>query len=239
MTEETGRLVALDLETTGISEGNRVIEIGCVEIVDRKITGREFQQYVDPERDIEEEAQVVHGITSERLQGEPKFSEVLEDLLAFVQDAEVLIHNAGFDLRFLDYEMRHARCDQTFEKSCRKVTDTLQMARAKFPGGSSLDQLCDYFRVDRTHRDRHGALLDAQLLAKVYLHMTGGQIGLVLAGQARPVFQGLTRPESIHVPEPTAEERQAHEALMDELDRDLGEERKCLWRKVLETWSNR
>ena len=174
----SGRKVALDVETTGLSaaRGHRVIEIGCAEIVDREITGRVFQRYVDPERDIERGAFQVHGISRERLRGKPKFAEVLDELLEFVRDAEVLIHNAKFDLSFLDAELRRAGCAQSFRSCCRKVTDTLSMARRMFPGsGRSLDNLCYQLGVDRSGRDLHGALLDARLLAQVYLRMTGGE----------------------------------------------------------------
>ena len=232
MTEEISRQVALDLETTGVTAGNRIIEIGCVEIVDRKLTGREYQQYVDPEREIEPGALEVHGITREQLRGQPKFAEVFREVLAFVEGAEVLIHNAEFDVGFLDYELERAQHEKPFADCCAQVTDTLLLARAKFPGGNSLDQLCDYFHVDRSHRSLHGALLDAQLLAHVYLHMTGGQIGLELAGQSKPAFQGLQRPERLLVLEPTAAERSAHAAFLDELERDLGEGRQCLWRQA-------
>ena len=236
MTAEAGRQVALDLETTGLTlgatAGNRIIEIGCVEIIDRKLTGREYQQYVDPERDIEPGALDVHGITRERLRGQPKFAEVYRDVLAFVEGAEVLIHNAEFDVGFLNYELGLVRHEVPFDGCCAKITDTLLLARTRFPGGSGLDHLCDHFNVDRSHRSLHGALLDAQLLARVYLHMTGGQIGLDLAGQSRPGFQDLKRPDRIRVLRPTGPEQEAHAAFLDELDRDLGQGQQCLWRKV-------
>ena len=245
MSEETRRLVALDLETTGltvgdriaengerIGESNRIIEIGCVEIVGRTLTGRELQHYVDPQREIEPDAQRVHGITRAQLRGKPAFPDVIEEVLAFVRDAEVLIHNAEFDLGFLDYELQRMQRDGTFEDCCAKVTDTLTLARAKFPGASSLNQLCDHFHVDRSKRAQHGALLDAQLLAQVYLHMTGGQIGLELGGRSRPVFTGLSRPDRIAVLGPTEAERRAHAELLDEMERELGADGRCLWRDV-------
>ena len=172
----SARKVALDVETTGLSaaRGHRVIEIGCVEIVDREITGRVFHRYVDPERDIDERAQRVHGIDRERLRGEPKFAEVLDELLEFVRNAEVLVHNARFDLGFLDAELRHAGRAESFRECCRKVTDTLPMTRQMFPdSGHRLDDLCDLLGVDRSDRTRHGALLDAQLLAEVYMRIAG------------------------------------------------------------------
>lgn len=170
------RKVALDVETTGLSvaRGHRVIEIGCVEIADGAITGRVFHRYLDPERDIDVGAQLVHGIGRERLRGEPKFAQVLDALLEFVRNAEVLVHNARFDVDFLDAELRYAGRAELFRECCRKVTDTLLMARRMFPGrGHRLDDLCDLLGVDRSGRTRHGALLDAQLLAEVYMRMAG------------------------------------------------------------------
>ena len=164
------------METTGLSaaHGHRVIEIGCVEIVDGALTGRVFHRYLDPERNIDAGAQLVHGIDRERLRGEPKFAQVLDALLEFVRDSEVLIHNARFDVDFLDAELRHAGCAESFRECCRKITDTLPMARRMFPGrGRRLDDLCDLFGVDRSGRTWHGALLDAQLLAEVYMRMAG------------------------------------------------------------------
>ena len=172
----SARKVALDVETTGLGagRGHRVIEIGCVEIVDGELTGRVFHRYLDPERDIDARAQRVHGIDREQLRGEPKFAQVLDELLEFVRNAEVLIHNARFDVGFLDAELRHAGRAESFRGCCRKVTDTLPMARRMFPGrGHRLDDLCDLLGVDRSGRTRHGALLDAQLLAEVYMRMAG------------------------------------------------------------------
>lgn len=174
----SARQVALDVETTGLaaSSGHRIIELGCVEIVGGAVTGRVLHRYVDPERGIDAGARRVHGIDRERLRGEPKFAEILDELLDFVRDAEVLIHNAPFDLRFLDAELRRAGRAEPFRECCRQVTDTLPMARRLFPdGGRRLDDLCDRLGVDRSERAWHGALLDAQLLAQVYLRMTGGR----------------------------------------------------------------
>lgn len=189
-------MVALDVETTGLhaARGHRVIEIGCAEVVDRELTGRVFHRYVDPERGIDAGAQRVHGISRERLRGEPKFAEVLDELLDFVRDAEVLIHNAQFDLSFLDAELRRAGRAESFRSCCRKVTDTLPMARRIFPEGSRrLDDLCDRLGVDRSERARHGALLDARLLAQVYLRMTDGRQSLDPREHAKP--RRAVRPE--------------------------------------------
>ena len=230
---EPARQVVLDLETTGldVARGNRVIEIGCVEIVDRVITGRVLQQYVDPERDIEEGALRVHGIDRARLRGRPKFAQAVEGLLEFVRDAEVLIHNAEFDLGFLDAEFRRAGRAQPFRECCRKVTDTLPLARRLFPGSSSLDQLCELLDVDRSERTLHGALLDAQLLAQIYLRMTGGQLGLVLGARRRTPARRAVRPAQLRVLRPDAAERRRHAEFLALLDAARDGDERCLWRE--------
>ena len=230
---EPARQVVLDLETTGldVARGNRVIEIGCVEIVDRVITGRVLQQYVDPERDIEEGALRVHGIDRARLRGRPKFAQAVAGLLEFVRDAEVLIHNAEFDLGFLDAEFRRAGRAQPFRACCRKVTDTLPLARRLFPGSSSLDQLCELLDVDRSERTLHGALLDAQLLAQIYLRMTGGQLGLVLGARRRTPARRAVRPAQLRVLRPDAAERRRHAEFLALLDAARDGDERCLWRE--------
>ena len=224
------RRVALDLETTGLTAGNRVIEIGCVEIIGRDLTGRQYQSYVNPDHEIEEGAQRVHGITAEQLIGKPQFPEILDDVLEFVKDAEVLIHNAGFDLGFLNHEMKLAGRGDKFEDCCLKVTDTLMLAREKSSGGSSLDQLCDFYQVDRRQRERHGALLDAQLLAHVYLRMTGGQMGLSLEAQTR---RRRAKVEGAVIPvlQATPEERRLHEEFLDVIQDQCEDGQDCIWRK--------
>lgn len=231
MSDPIPRQVALDLETTGLTAGNRVIEIGCVEIIGRNLTGQEYRSYVDPGCKIEEGAQRVHGITSEDLAGKPKFREILDDVLEFVKDAEVLIHNAEFDLGFLNHEMKLAGRGDKFEDCCLKITDTLMLAREKSSGGSSLDQLCDFYQVDRRQREKHGALLDAQLLAHVYLRMTGGQMGLSLEVQAR---RRRARIEEAVIPvlQASPEERRLHEEFLDVIQEHCGEDQDCVWRKL-------
>lgn len=224
------RRVALDLETTGLTVGNRVIEIGCVEIIDRDLTGRQYQSYVNPNCEIEEGAQRVHGITSEQLVGEPKFPEILDEVLEFVKDAEVLIHNAGFDLGFLNHEMKLAARGDKFEDCCLKITDTLMLAREKSSGGSSLDQLCDFYQVDRRQREKHGALLDAQLLAHVYLRMTGGQMGLSLEVQTRR-RRAKVEEAIIPVLKASPEERNRHEEFLDIIQKQCEDGQDCVWRK--------
>lgn len=228
------RQVVLDVETTGleVARDHRIIELGCVEIVDRRITGRVLQRYVDPERDIEEGALRVHGIDRERLRGEPKFAAVLDELLEFVRGADVLIHNAPFDLGFLDAELRRAGRAEPFRECCRQVTDTLPMAKEMFSGNSSLDQLCDLLGVDRSERAAHGALLDARLLAQVYLRMTGGQIGLELAARRRTRTRRTARPVRLRVLRADAGERRRHAEFLELLDAERGGGGRCLWREL-------
>ena len=231
MSGSISRQVALDLETTGLTAGNRIIEIGCVEIIDRSLTGRQYQSYVDPGREIEEGAQRVHGITSEQLMGKPKFPEIFDDFLEFVKGAEILIHNAGFDLGFLNHEMELMGRDDKFEDCCLKITDTLMLAREKSSGGSSLDQLCDFYQVDRRDREKHSALLDAQLLAYVYLRMTGGQMGLLLEAQTRR-RRAKAKKTSIPVLRASPEERSLHEEFLNIIQDQCEEGQDCVWRKL-------
>ncbi|MFN3579203.1 MAG: DNA polymerase III subunit epsilon [Pseudomonas sp.] len=180
------REVVLDTETTGIDpkDGHRIIEIGCVELLDRRLTGRHFHVYINPEREVEEGAFAVHGISDEFLADKPLFADVADDFMQFVKGARLVIHNAAFDIGFLDMELQrlgglHGR----MAEHCG-VVDTLMMAREKHPGQrNSLDALCKRYMVDNSQRDLHGALLDAEILADVYLIMTGGQTALLLAGQ--------------------------------------------------------
>ena len=231
MSDSISRQVALDLETTGLTVGNRIIEIGCVEIIDRDLTGRQYQSYVNPDCEIEEGAQRVHGITADQLVGKPKFPEILDEVLEFVKDAEVLIHNAGFDLGFLNHELELAGRADKFEDFCLKVTDTLMLAREKSSGGSSLDQLCDFYQVDRRQREWHGALLDAQLLAHVYLRMTGGQMGLSLEVQTRRRRANVEK-APIPVLRAGPEERRSHEEFLGVIQAESGEGRACVWQEL-------
>lgn len=178
------RQIVLDTETTGLehSQGHRLIEVGCVELIDRKLTGRRYHQYVNPEREIDAGAIAVHGITNEQLADKPLFAQIADDLLAFIGSAELIIHNAPFDLGFLNSEFgRLGRGTQPIERLCG-IVDTLVMARQRHPGQkNNLDALCGRYDVDNSQRDLHGALLDAEILADVYLRMTGGQTALELA----------------------------------------------------------
>lgn len=174
------RQVVLDTETTGIGHetGHRLIEIGCVELVNRRLTNRHFHTYLNPERDVEEGAFRVHGISTEFLQDKPFFKDIIHELISFVDGAEVIIHNAPFDLGFINAELQRAKYKKSLEDHCR-IFDTLVYAREKHPGlRNNLDALCKRYNVDNANRDLHGALLDAELLAWVYLAMTGGQTEL-------------------------------------------------------------
>jgi len=177
------RQIVLDTETTGIGDGHRIIEIGCVELVDRKFTGRTYHQYINPERLIDEEAMGVHGITDEFVAEKPVFAVVAQDFYDFIQGAELVIHNAPFDVGFMDMEFKKVGMPET--KTFCGVLDTLVMARDMFPGQrNSLDALCKRYGIDNSHRTLHGALLDSEILADVYLMMTGGQTDLMLDDDA-------------------------------------------------------
>ena len=175
------RQIVLDTETTGleITESHRIIEIGGVEIVDRKLTGNHYHQYIQPDRAIDAGALEVHGISSEFLADKPRFEHVADAFLDFVEGAEVIIHNAAFDVSFLDYEFRLCNANTRMDLICDSVTDSLLLARKQFPGQrNSLDALCKRLDIDNSRRQLHGALLDAEILAEVYLRMTGGQSSL-------------------------------------------------------------
>jgi len=178
------RQIVLDTETTGLehSQGHRLIEIGCVELIDRKLTGRHYHQYLNPQREIDAGAIEVHGITNEMLADKPVFAQVADNLLEFIGGAELIIHNAPFDIGFLNSELnRLEKGFEPIERICG-IVDTLVMARQRHPGQkNNLDALCQRYGVDNSQRDLHGALLDAEILADVYLLMTGGQTALELA----------------------------------------------------------
>ncbi|MCC6609626.1 MAG: DNA polymerase III subunit epsilon [Burkholderiales bacterium] len=176
------RQVVLDTETTGLNArlGDRIIEIGCVEILHRRVTGNRFHRYVNPERDIEEGALRVHGITREFLADKPRFADIAQDLLDYVRGADVIIHNAAFDVEFLNLELERLGVDP-LERHVTGILDTLQQARELHPGRkNSLDALCERYAIDNAQRTLHGALLDAELLAEVYLSMTRGQESLAI-----------------------------------------------------------
>ena len=176
------RQIILDTETTGLDfkTGHRIIEIGCVEIVNRKFTGNEYHTYINPDRDSDEGALRVHGLTTEFLSDKPRFAEIYEDFISFIKDSELLIHNAEFDIGFLDNEIKLVSKDlNSIEKEVLKITDTLQIAREKHPGQrNSLDALVNRYAINGYDRELHGALLDSKILGDVYLSMTGGQSNL-------------------------------------------------------------
>ena len=231
------RQIFLDTETTGLSpeNGDRIIEIGCVEMLNRRLTDRTLHVYLNPERRSHEDAVKIHGLTDDFLADKPKFANVADELLAFLAGAEVVIHNAAFDVGFLNAEL--ARLGRPrFGEHVAAVTDSLAMAREMFPGKSnSLDALCKRLEVDNSHRSLHGALLDAGLLAEVYIRMTRGQESLVIeaaeaAGGADELAQVDLRAWTLPVVEPDDAERAAHEALLAELDKASGG--KTLWRAM-------
>jgi DNA polymerase-3 subunit epsilon len=223
------RQVVLDTETTGLeaSQGHRIIEIGGVELVDRRYTGRQLHKYVNPEREIDDGAFEVHGISSEFLADKPKFAEVADEIVEFLEGAELIIHNAPFDVAFLDYELSRLPVGPRRISEICQVTDSLALARHKHPGQkNSLDALCRRYEVDNSARTLHGALLDAEILADVYLLMTGGQTALFAgdgddAGRASEekgmMLIEADRPE-LKVVLATLEETGAHEAWLDLLD---------------------
>ncbi len=235
------RQVVLDTETTGLEpeQGHRIIEIGAVEIVDRQLTERRFHCYVHPERPIDDAAFEVHGLTLERLEKEPKFAEVALDFLDFVRGAELIIHNAPFDVSFVDFEFKLLREMDRVPASIRDicaVVDSLDLARRKHPGQrNSLDALCRRYGVDNSQRELHGALLDAEILADVYLLMTGGQTSLFDSDSTQSVLSRVEGFERLPADRPrlpvvraTPEELASHEAILDRVEAEA--EGVVVWR---------
>jgi len=233
------RQIVLDTETTGLeaAQGHRIIEIGCIELVNRRCTGRQFHYYLNPERDIDEAARQVHGISREMLAGKSRFAEIADELLDFITGAELVIHNAEFDVGFLDHEFTLAgRPAQMIENNCT-VMDTLPLARRLHPGQrNSLDALCKRYHIDNSGRELHGALLDAQLLAEVYLVMTGGQETLLLDDVAEAENPKQGELKSIHREElelvvlrASDRETEAHQRQLDLIDSTSGHG--AVWRR--------
>lgn len=229
------RQIVLDTETTGLNprSGDRIIEIGCVEIVNRRLTGNNFHSYINPERDSEEGALAVHGLTTEFLSDKPKFAEIADELRDYVRGAEIIIHNAPFDLAFLDAEFGRLGFPR-FVEHVALVTDTLVQAKEMHPGKrNSLDALCDRYGISNAHRALHGALLDAELLAEVYLAMTRGQNSLTIDLAAPQQQSGGDVPDSVPLAEiivlrAMEDELAEHEALLDKLDKEA--KGSCVWR---------
>jgi DNA polymerase III subunit epsilon len=230
------RQIFLDTETTGLSPagGDRILNLACVEMLHRKLTNNDFHCYINPERDSHEDALRVHGLTTEFLADKPKFEKIAQDFLEFVKGAEIIIHNAPFDVGFLDAELERLSLPK-FSTHVSKITDSLAMAKELFPGKrNGLDALCERMGVDNSNRTLHGALLDAQLLAEVYIHLTRGQDALLIdshsassasgAGAVRGDFSKL----DLIVLQPSDAELAAHEDVLKQIDKSSGG--KTAWR---------
>jgi DNA polymerase III subunit epsilon len=234
------RQVVLDTETTGLepSQGHRIIEIGCVELINRRLTGNRFHQYLQPERDIDEAAVEIHGITNNFLADKPRFAEIADDFLGFIRGAELIIHNAPFDVGFINHELKLA--GETYGQigDFCSVLDTLEQARQLHPGQrNNLDALCKRYGIDNSQRELHGALLDAEILADVYLAMTGGQVSLSLEGARREAdtakAAAATRVSADRPPLPviraSAEELTAHQRYLQAMAKKNGGI--CVWQR--------
>ena len=243
------RQIVLDTETTGMNqfgahyEGHCIIEIGAVEMLNRRYTGRKLHLYIKPDREVEPDAIKVHGITDEMLADKPDFATVAQEFIEFIRGAELLIHNAPFDVGFMDYEFAKHQLNVKTEDICL-VTDTLQMARQMYPGKrNSLDALCDRLGIDNSKRTLHGALLDAEILGDVYLSMTGGQTNLfddnepdiiVSAAQTQGKSAvGFT--QDLLLLQPSEEERQAHSEYLKLINKKSKDN--CLWDKLFRSES--
>ena len=229
------RHIVLDTETTGLNprSGDRVIEIGCVELIDRRLTGNNFHYYINPERDSEEGALAVHGLTTEFLRDKPKFADIVNEFRDYISGADVIIHNAPFDVGFLDAELKRVDI-ASFRENVGEIIDTLVQAKEMHPGKrNSLDALCDRYGVSNAHRALHGALLDAELLAEVYLAMTRGQNSLTMDLGGQDVGSDGLALEVVAIADvllqtATAEELAEHELVMKSLDKEV--KGQCLWR---------
>jgi len=233
------RQVVLDTETTGLSpnKGDRIVEVGCVELIDRKLTGRHFHYYINPERDIPDEVVAIHGIDNEKVKDAPKFRDIAVELWAWLEGAELVIHNAAFDMGFLnrEYEIFAQENSESFVKleTVCTVLDTLKVAREKHPGSKvSLDALCKRYGIDNSHRTFHGALLDSEILADVYLMLTGGQTALLLDDDSESddtkqtvdlSLLGNVQGELISI-SPTSEEVESHNQFIELLAKKSGKE---------------
>ncbi|XKM14164.1 DNA polymerase III subunit epsilon [Orbaceae bacterium ac157xtp] len=239
------RQIVLDTETTGMNkdggnhyDGHKIIEIGAVEVVNRRLTGNHFHVYINPERLVDPEAFEVHGISDEFLKDKPVFTQVAQEFINFIDGAELIIHNASFDVGFMDYEFRLANIDFVTENHC-KITDTLAMARRIFPGKrNNLDVLCERYQIDNSRRTLHGALLDAEILAEVYLSMTGGQTALSFSQDESSSTNTNTLESHIKIERSnnrlkiitaSAEELAEHQNSLDKIDKKSGG---SLWRKL-------
>lgn len=222
------RQVVLDTETTGLepAQGHRIIEIGCVEVINRRVTHNHYHQYLQPDREIDAGAIEVHGITNQFLADKPRFEDVVNDFLDYVRGAELIIHNAPFDVGFIDHELNLlGQGHEPLEEIC-KITDSLQMARKMYPGQkNNLDAICRRLEIDNSQRTLHGALLDSEILAEVYLTMTGGQTGLDLdglgeSGGVEPIQRFPADRPRLRVMAPNAEEMSAHNAYLEKIGQE-------------------
>ena len=234
------RQIILDTETTGLepSRGHRIIEIGCVELNNRRITSRNFHHYINPGREIDDGAFEIHGISNEFLSSKPSFKDIAQEFIDFIRDSEVIIHNAPFDVAFINAELELLGAAWgRLEDYCR-IVDTLVMAREKHPGQkNSLDALCQRYKVDNSSRELHGALLDARILLDVYLAMTGGQTDLSLEDHQLPgatVLHQTSKTDAdrprLRVIEPSVVENALHQKRLDTIDKKSGG--KCVWKKM-------
>jgi len=228
------RQIVLDTETTGLdpTSGHRIIEIGCVEIIDRRITSNRYHQYIKPNRKIDDGAMKVHGITNEFLDDKPRFFEIVDEFMAFITGSELVIHNASFDVGFINHELKLLKQGwKPIEKYCQ-ILDTLSLARKHHPGQkNNLDALCKRYNIDNSNRQLHGALLDAEILAELYLTMTGGQVSLLGTNETTPIANTIKRiskdREPLAIIQPSKEELQAHAKYLTILDKTSGG--KCSW----------
>jgi len=222
------RQIVLDTETTGLDpkQGHRIIEIGCVEMINRRLTGNNYHQFIQPDREIDEGAQAVHGISNEFLADKPRFADVVKDFIEYIDGSELIIHNAPFDVGFIDHEFKWAGAEYGSVASYCSVIDTLVMARKMRPGKkNNLDVLCKEYEVNNAHRELHGALLDAELLAEVYLRMTGGQSALSLDSEetsesstGETVVKKLSADRKpIRIIRANEEELKAHQAIVEKM----------------------
>jgi DNA polymerase-3 subunit epsilon len=226
------RQIVLDTETTGLepSQGHRIIEIGCVEMINRRLTGNNYHQYLQPDREIDEGAQAVHGISNEFLADKPRFSDIVKDFIEYLDGAELIIHNAPFDVGFIDHEFKLAGAEYGKVSTYCSVIDTLVMARKIRPGKkNNLDVLCKEYEVNNAHRELHGALLDAELLSEVYLRMTGGQSTLSLDSEdmsnaqtgVSTIKKLSTDRKPIKIIKASEDELQAHRAIIKKMGKEV------------------
>lgn len=235
----SNRIVVLDTETTGLNpqDGHRIIEIGCVELINRRLTGNRFHVYINPDREIDQGAIEVHGITNRFLEDKPRFADILDDFVAFIKDSELVIHNAPFDVGFINYEFSLLKAGALTVEQLSTVFDTLTYARKKHPGQrNSLDALCKRYSIDNSHRELHGALLDAEILADVFLLMTGGQSSLLDEGDSaaanavnvRAVKSFTSERPALMVIRCNEEELAEHQKRLEAIEKASGF---CLWKQ--------